>query len=421
MVGLAVSLRCFGSNIGNESGQLTPLESSIRTISPTDYSQRDNNHFDYPARRSPQYSENKAQPSSFSPFRLLMPMWALLRTASSIGAELFQRITALQRPRARPKSHYAGAVARVLITGGAGFIGSHTIQKLADSGLEVIALDNFNHYYSPDLKRDNAKIVDTSTGVKVLDLDLNECNLDRVLDGVRTVIHLAGQPGVRPSWDSFHSYVRENISATERLLRASHRAGIDRFVYASSSSVYGNSVKNPVDERSLPEPFSPYGVSKLAGEQLVRAYSENFGFRSVCLRYFTVYGPRQRPDMAIERLIRSALTDEPFVINGDGSQSRNFTFVNDVATANLLATEVALISNEVFNITSEVGSTLNEVISTIEGLMNKKIVVVQSPSTSGDVSITAGSSRHAQEILGWRINRRLVDGLVEQIEYSVRG
>lgn len=304
---------------------------------------------------------------------------------------------------------------RILVTGAAGFIGSHTVERAIAGGHDVVALDNFNPYYDPGIKSRNAREVLERSGVRILELDLNECELDELVDGFEAVIHLAGQPGVRASWDTFETYVRDNVSATERLLRASHKAGVSRFVYASSSSVYGNAQSYPVDESFPTVPFSPYGVSKLAGEHLVRAYSANFGLRSVCLRYFTVYGPRQRPDMAFNLLIRSALTNEPFVLNGDGSQIRDFTFVGDVADANLRSVEVDLDRDAVLNISGGSSVSMAHVISMIRQVAGREPNVQKSSAVAGDVFQTGGDSSAAQAFLGWTPVVNLMDGLSSQM------
>lgn len=308
---------------------------------------------------------------------------------------------------------------RILVTGGAGFVGSHTIESAVAGGHEVLALDNFNSYYDPEVKRKNAQDVLGSSGISVRELDLNGCDLDELLDGVEAVIHLAGQPGVRASWDAFESYVRDNISATERLLRASLKAGVNRFVYASSSSVYGNADSYPVDESFPTVPFSPYGVTKLAGEHLVRAYSANYGLRSVCLRYFTVYGPRQRPDMAFFRLIRSALTGDPFILNGDGSHIRDFTYVEDVAKANLSAVEAPLRENQVLNISGGSSTSMSEVLEMVQEISGRPLRIERNNEVAGDVARTGGSSELANEVLGWSPLIDLRQGLGAQFARAI--
>ncbi len=309
-------------------------------------------------------------------------------------------------------------MARILVTGAAGFIGSHTVERAIAGGHDVLALDNFNSYYNPGIKRRNAREVLERSGSRILELDLNECELDGLLDGFEAVIHLAGQPGVRASWDTFETYVRDNISATERLLRASHKAGVRRFVYASSSSVYGNAQSYPVDESFPTVPFSPYGVTKLAGEHLVRAYSANFGLRSVCLRYFTVYGPRQRPDMAFNRLIRSALTNEPFVLNGDGSQIRDFTFVGDAAEANLRSVEVDLDRDAVLNISGGSSVSMADVISMIRQVAGREPNVQQTSAVAGDVFRTGGDSQLAQLLMNWQSKVGIEEGIQRQFSFQ---
>lgn len=309
-------------------------------------------------------------------------------------------------------------MARILVTGAAGFIGSHTVEEAVARGHDVVAIDNFNDYYDPSEKRRNAREVLESSGVQILGLDLNQGDLDYLLDGVDSIVHLAGQPGVRGSWDSFDDYVSENIVATERLLRASRKAGIERFVYASSSSVYGNAHAYPVDEMSPTVPFSPYGVSKLAGEHLVRSYSANFEFRTVCLRYFTVFGPRQRPDMAFNRLIRSSLRGETFHMHGNGSQVRDFTFVKDVARANLLSVEAVLDENQVANVSGGTEVSMQEVLNILEVVVGKPAKVAHVPKAAGDVQRTGGRNFLAREKLGWSPEVNIQHGLEAQVSHA---
>lgn len=304
---------------------------------------------------------------------------------------------------------------RVLVTGAAGFIGSHVVELVASRGCEVVALDNFNSYYDPAIKIRNARQVYESSGVTVTDRDLVVGPLNEELEGVDVIVHLAGQPGVRSSWENFDSYVRDNISATEHLLRGALKMGIRRFVYASSSSVYGNAPKFPVDETAPTSPFSPYGVTKLAGEHLVRAYSSNFELTAMCLRFFTVYGPRQRPDMAFSRLIRSSILGEPFILYGDGSQVRDFTYVSDVVDAILLATEIQVDSSNVLNISGGSSVSMTEVVRIISEISGATPLIESRGDLAGDVFRTGGAGRRAEEVLGWRPKITLVQGIERQI------
>jgi len=292
-------------------------------------------------------------------------------------------------------------VSSLLVTGAAGFIGSHTVEAAARRGHQVRAVDAFNDYYDPARKHANADAVLKSVGVAIEPLDLNTADLDDLLDGVDVVVHLAGQPGVRSSWTEFHGYQRDNVLTTEALLRAALRRKISRFVYASSSSVYGNAKRYPVTEDDLTVPTSPYGVTKLAGELLCRAYAENFGLSTVCLRYFTVYGPRQRPDMAMQRLIEAAFSGTEFVLFGDGSQVRDFTFVADVVNANLAAVDAECPPGSVFNIAGGSSVCMEEVLATVERVTERPLHVRREAPAVGDVRQTGGATDAARQHLGW--------------------
>src|SRR5205823_8316544 len=227
---------------------------------------------------------------------------------------------------------------RCLVTGAAGFIGSHLAERLVALGCEVVGVDCFTDYYDPAVKERNVSSLCAGTGFTLVRADLAEADLAPLLQGIDYVFHQAGQPGVRRSWgQSFEAYVRWNVLATQRLLEAGRTTGgLRRFVNASSSSIYGNAAELPVTERALPRPVSPYGVTKLAAEHLATLYAQ-LGVPTVSLRYFTVYGPRQRPDMAFNIFIRCLLEGREISVNGDGEQTRDFTFVADAVDANLAA------------------------------------------------------------------------------------
>ena len=223
---------------------------------------------------------------------------------------------------------------QALVTGAAGFIGSHLVERLLAEGVAVTGVDCFTETYDAALKRGNLERALTHPSFRLLELDLVSADLGALPDA-SVVYHLAAQPGVRSSWGAdFSVYVERNVLATQRLLERYRQVQPQRFVYASSSSVYGDAERYPTAETALPRPFSPYGVSKLAGEHLALLYGRSFGLPVVALRYFTVYGPRQRPDMAFHRFCRALLRQEPVTVFGDGSQSRDFTFVADVVEAN---------------------------------------------------------------------------------------
>ncbi len=257
------------------------------------------------------------------------------------------------------------------MTGGAGFVGSTLTHRLLREGWAVTVVDRVADYYDPAIKRENLAWVEKA-GATIVEADILDLDLDRLVEDVGVIFHQAGQPGVRRSWaDQFSTYTRDNILATQRLLDAARRCEIDRFVYASSSSVYGDNPEFPFTEQALPAPKSPYGVTKLAGEHLASLYAANFGVPTVALRYFTVYGPRQRPDMATHRLIESALHGTPFRLLGDGLQERDFTFVDDVVEANILAATKSVEPGAVLNIGGGSWVSMLDLIDRIGGGMRR--------------------------------------------------
>ncbi len=227
---------------------------------------------------------------------------------------------------------------QALVTGCAGFIGSRLTDTLLARGVAVRGIDAFTTYYDPAVKHANVSAAQESPRFELIDGDLNQLDLPLVLDGVDVVYHLAGQPGVRVSWsDGFSQYVTLNVLATQRLLEATRQHPVPRLVYASSSSIYGNAVRYPTTEADVPHPHSPYGVTKLAAEHLCSLYADNWGVPTVSLRYFSVYGPRQRPDMGFSRFFDAIQSGRPLPIYGTGRQIRDFTFVGDVVDATIAA------------------------------------------------------------------------------------
>jgi nucleoside-diphosphate-sugar epimerase len=306
----------------------------------------------------------------------------------------------------------------VLVTGAAGFIGGNLAQRLLATGRRVRAVDCVTDYYDVEQKRATLASLGATPGCSVRVADLRTCDLEELLDGVDVVFHQAGQPGVRASWSRFASYVEHNVIATERLLRAvAAQQGIRRVVAASSSSVYGDAETYPTTEDLLPRPVSPYGVTKLSAEHLCGVYASSQGVPTVSLRYFTVYGPRQRPDMAIHRLIEAALGGEPFTMYGDGSQARDFTFVDDVVDANLLAEREPVPPGTVMNIAGGSTTSLAEVKEIVEELTDHDVPIRSGPVAVGDVGRTGGSTERAEAILGWRPMVPLVEGLRRQIAW----
>jgi UDP-glucuronate 4-epimerase len=305
-----------------------------------------------------------------------------------------------------------------LVTGAAGFIGSQVAEALLLQGNSVIGVDAFTRYYGRSVKEQNLGRLRAFDDFRFVEADLRTADLLSLLDGTSVVIHQAGQPGVRPSWgDQFVDYVGHNIVATQRLLEAARSAAVQRFVYASSSSIYGNAASFPTTETTLPRPFSPYGMTKLAGEHLCVLYAENWGLSTVVLRYFTVYGPRQRPDMAFHRFITAALEGREIEVYGDGEQRRDFTYVGDVVRANLLATQRPLPSGCVLNIAGGSYATVNMVLNQIAELVGEEVRVRHVGIQAGDVEETRADCRLARLLLGWNPTVQLSEGLAHQVRW----
>jgi UDP-glucose 4-epimerase len=306
---------------------------------------------------------------------------------------------------------------KCLITGVAGFIGSHLGEYLLRKGCEVVGIDIFTDYYSRQVKEENISKLKTTSNFEFLEADLLKVDLKQLLGTVDAIFHQSAQAGVRASWgENFRTYSDNNILATQMLLEASREAPVGKFVYASSSSVYGDTKDLPMCESSLPCPVSPYGVSKLAAEHLCYLYYKNFGVPTVSLRYFTVYGPRQRPDMAFHRFFKWALEDKPLKVYGDGQQSRDFTHVDDIVEANWLAFEKAS-PGEVFNVGGGSRVTLNEVIEIIKEIMGRELEVRYQGAQKGDVRHTLADTTKLEEVLGYRPKVSLSAGLPTEYEW----
>ena len=295
---------------------------------------------------------------------------------------------------------------RYVVTGAAGFIGSHLVEALRAAGHGVVAIDAFTDYYDPARKEENA------AGLDVSRLDLAEDELD--FGDADGVFHLAGQPGVRSFGPVFADYVRHNVLATQRVLEA---AGGARVVLASSSSVYGEAETYPTPEDTPPRPLSPYGITKLAAEHLARAYATSFGRDTVVLRYFTVYGPRQRPDMALERIVEALAAGTPFELYGDGSQSRSFTYVADAVAATIAAMERAP-AGATYNVGGGEEATMREAIATLERISGRRLDVRPGSPAAGDVRRTSADVSRIRADLDWAPRVRLEDGLSEQWSWA---
>jgi UDP-glucuronate 4-epimerase len=305
-------------------------------------------------------------------------------------------------------------VSRYLVTGCAGFLGSHLTDTLVRRGDEVTGVDAFTDYYSRRTKESNLEEARSDPGLSLVEADLCEAAIAPLLEGVDGIFHLAAQPGVRGSWgESFLNYVRDNILATQRLFEAAAPRGV-RVVMSSTSSVYGNAEAYPTREDATPRPVSPYGVTKLACESLARTYEQCFELQFVLLRYFTVYGPRQRPDMAFARVISALLAGHPFVVYGTGEQSRDFTYVDDAVAATLAAMDGGP-TGTVYNVGGGSETTLNEAIAVCERLAGRRLEVVHETIARGDVRRTGADTSLIRSHLGWRPQTSLEEGLAAQL------
>ncbi|MDE5121525.1 MAG: GDP-mannose 4,6-dehydratase [Trichodesmium sp. St19_bin1] len=306
-----------------------------------------------------------------------------------------------------------------IVTGVGGFIGSHLAETLLNQGDKVIGIDEFNDYYNPTLKRQNISQFQEHPGFQLIENDIQSLNWSELLVDVDIVYHQAAQAGVRASWGGgFRDYTERNINATQIILEAAINApNLKRLVYASTSSVYGNAETFPTPETVCPQPVSPYGITKLAAERLGKLYHQNFGVPCVYLRYFTVYGPRQRPDMAFHKFFKWILQDQPISIYGDGQQTRDFTFISDAVAANLLAAIVPLAVGEVFNIGGGSRVVLAEVINIMEGIVGRPIKKNFVEKARGDARHTSADVSKARKILGYQPQVSLTEGLRQEWEW----
>jgi nucleoside-diphosphate-sugar epimerase len=307
-------------------------------------------------------------------------------------------------------------VQKILITGIAGFIGSHTALAAKALNWQVIGIDSITDYYDTKIKWNNLEKLNAAGITDIHQTDLLDCDLKSILKDVDVVLHCAAQPGVRDSWTHFDKYVTSNILATQKLLEACTKSDVKRLVYSSSSSVYGDLQEFPVLETNHLNPVSPYGITKLAAEHLCSSYSLNSDLSVVSLRYFTVYGPGQRPDMAIHRLINSALHQTPFPLFGDGSFIRDFTFVTDVARANLAALANDIPSGTIINIAGGESTSMSELIRMVEKITGNEVPLDRRPVQAGDVVRTGGDTTRAKKYLNWTPEVSLHDGLKRQYE-----
>lgn len=310
---------------------------------------------------------------------------------------------------------------RCVVTGCAGFIGSHLSEALVQRGHEVVGIDCFTDYYPRPAKESNLSALRLSPHFAFIEANLLEYDLSRLLEGVDYVFHQAAQAGVRASWgQNFSVYTENNVLATQRLLEEAKALPIKRLVYASSSSIYGDAKELPVTEETLPQPISPYGVTKLAAEHLCRLYWVNFRVPTVSLRYFTVYGPRQRPDMGFHKFFRAMLKGDEITLYGDGDQTRDFTFVSDAVAANLACMD-APVSGDLFNVGGGSRISVNRVLELMQSISGREARIRRIDDQKGDVRHTFADTTRAREALGFRPSVSTEEGLRREWEWICRG
>ena len=308
------------------------------------------------------------------------------------------------------------------MTGGAGFIGSHLVEKLLSLGHDVAILDDFNDFYDPQIKRQNIAAV--AKDVAIHRLDLRDSGAVRNLfhrEKFEAIAHLAARAGVRPSIQNPQLYYDTNVDGTLHLLDAARVTGIERFIFASSSSVYGNSKTTPFSEdRQLIQTLSPYGATKIAGEFLCSTYSHLYGIRVVALRYFTVYGPRQRPDLAIHQFTRRIHAGKPIDQFGDGTTRRDYTYIDDIIQGTIAALKYDGPMFDIFNLGENETIQLRDLIAGIENALGEKAKINRLPEQPGDMPVTYADISKARELLGYNPSTRLSDGLPRFIEWFLQ-
>jgi UDP-glucuronate 4-epimerase len=309
-------------------------------------------------------------------------------------------------------------MSRVLVTGAAGFIGSHLSERLLAQGRQVVGLDSFSAHYARELKQLNLAGLLAEPGFELVEGDVNDADFGDLVEGVDVVFHLAARPGVRDSWVDFSDYTRANIAGSRHVFDAAAARGA-RVVYASSSSIYGNAGSLPVMEAMQARPISPYGASKVMTEVLAGAYAASFGLDAIGMRYFTVYGPRQRPDMGLSRFIEAVEAGRPIPLYGDGLQRRDMTYVGDVVEATIAAAERGR-SGAVYNVASDAPRTLLDILDQLGTAMGTTIELAREDAKPGDVRDTWGDIGLAAEELGYGPKVTLAEGLAAQVAEASR-
>jgi nucleoside-diphosphate-sugar epimerase len=304
---------------------------------------------------------------------------------------------------------------KCLVTGAAGFIGSHLCERLLHAGHSVTGVDAFIPYYPRSMKESNLAPLLAHPSFSFHECDLRNAALAGRVGGTEVVFHLAAMPGLTKSWTDFELYETCNLLATQRLVEAARRSdGLRRFIYASTSSVYGRTSSG--DEALPTKPISPYGVTKLAAENLCNAYAEEYGLPLVVLRYFSVYGPRQRPDMGYHRFIQALLTDEPVTVYGDGIQIRGNTYVDDCVDATLAAVEAP--AGETYNVGGGETASVWQILQKLEAIIGRRATIRQEPARPGDQRSTAADTNKLRRDLGWHPRVTLDEGLARQVEWQ---
>jgi nucleoside-diphosphate-sugar epimerase len=308
---------------------------------------------------------------------------------------------------------------RSVVTGAAGFIGSHLAERLLGMGHHVTGIDSFDSFYPRPMKEANLAKLRSETQFRLVEGDLVDLDLVSLLDGVDYVFHLAAQAGVRPSWgDRFGDYIHNNIHATQRLLEAASDTSLKAFIFASSSSVYGDAECLPTPEATVPRPVSPYGITKLTCEHLCRVY-QRYGVPVTIMRYFSVYGPRQRPDMAFRRFIQAIYEQRDICIYGDGEQTRDFTYVSDIVDATVRAMD-PIANGRIFNAGSGVVTSVKAVIGLLEEMTGIPALVRYAPAQRGDAAHTAADISEARRTIGYAPTVAIERGLASEIEWFVQ-
>lgn len=323
-----------------------------------------------------------------------------------------------QRRRCRLLSILSQAM--ILVTGGAGFIGSHLVDRLLEGGHEIVCLDDFNDFYDPAIKRSNVAVHLASRSYRLIESDIRDtARLADVFSShpIRRVVHLAARAGVRPSLEQPLLYEDVNIKGTMNLLELAHRHGVEQFIFASSSSVYGANTKVPFSENDrIDRTVSPYAATKYAGELMCHTYHHLYGVPTTCLRFFTVYGPRQRPEMAVHKFTQAIYGGAAIPFFGDGSTARDYTYIDDIIQGVLAAIERPL-PFEVFNLGESSVVTLRQLVEAIEDLSGRKAIIKRMPLQPGDVDITYADVSKARQLLGYNPSTPIRDGLAKFIEW----